>query len=63
MSFRKVFEGNYRGLFSDKTDFNVPDVNIKGFAQGVYYMSLTAKSPDGNTAIAKTMPFVIIRKF
>ena len=63
VSFRKVFEGNYRGLFSDKTDFNVPDVNIKGFAQGVYYMSLTAKSPDGNTAIAKTMPFVIIRKF
>lgn len=61
VSFRRVFEWNYKGVFIAKTDFNIPDGNLKALASGVYYLSLTAKSPEGNTAAAKTAPFVILR--
>jgi hypothetical protein len=61
VSFRKVFEENHEGLFSDKAVFNIPDGEIKSLASGVYYMSLAARSPEGKTIEARTKPFLIIK--
>lgn len=61
VSFRKIFEEEHEGLFSDKVVFSIPDGEIKSLASGVYYMSLTASSPQGGTIEAVTKPFLIIK--